>query len=161
MTVDADGVDGGMLDNKVLFGYDDSATTVDFGNGLQVELAASLGDAYSNTATTSTTPSLAPTASRWPTAGAARTYMDTVDSAIATVSSSLAGIGALVDRLTFKEDALSISQVNTEAAYSRIMNADMAMEQLESTKYQILQQTATSMLAQANQGPQAMLQLFR
>jgi flagellin len=65
------------------------------------------------------------------------------------------------DRLSFKEDALAISKVNTEAAFNRIMNADMADEQLNTVKFQILQQTATSMLAQANQAPQSIMQLFR
>jgi flagellin len=41
------------------------------------------------------------------------------------------------------------------------MNANMAEEQVESSKYQILQQTATAMLAQANVAPQFLLSLFR
>jgi flagellin len=41
------------------------------------------------------------------------------------------------------------------------MNADMAMEQLESTKFSILQQTSITMLSQANSAPQGVLQLFR
>ncbi len=56
---------------------------------------------------------------------------------------------------------MSVAKVNTEASWNRIMNADMAYEQLEATKYQILQQTAVTMLAQANMGPQAILGLFR
>ncbi len=47
------------------------------------------------------------------------------------------------------------------ASYSRIYNADMAMEQLEATKYLVLQQTATAMLAQANLTPQSILSLIR
>ncbi|MBU1701741.1 MAG: flagellin protein, partial [Candidatus Eisenbacteria bacterium] len=43
----------------------------------------------------------------------------------------------------------------------RLMNADMAMEQLNLTKMQILQQTSTSMLAQANYNSQAVLALFQ
>jgi flagellin len=41
------------------------------------------------------------------------------------------------------------------------MNADMAQEQLEATKYSILQQTGVTMLAQANAAPQGILSLFR
>ena len=54
-----------------------------------------------------------------------------------------------------------MAQVNTEAAYNRIMNADMALEQVEASKFQILQQTAVAMLAQANMAPQGILSLFR
>jgi len=91
----------------------------------------------------------------------ATAYMSKIDDAIATVSDSIAKIGASVSRLTFKEETLVVAKINTEAAYSRIMNADMAAEQLEATKLQILQQTATAMLAQANVAPQAVLALFR
>ena len=91
----------------------------------------------------------------------ATSYMSKIDDAIATVSDSIAKIGASVSRLTFKEETLVVAKINTEAAYSRIMNADMAAEQLEATKLQILQQTATAMLAQANVAPQAILALFR
>ena len=91
----------------------------------------------------------------------ATAYMEKIDDAIATVSDSIAKIGASVSRLTFKEETLVVAKINTEAAYSRIMNADMAAEQLEATKLQILQQTATAMLAQANVAPQAILALFR
>ncbi|MGE5593874.1 MAG: flagellin [Betaproteobacteria bacterium] len=88
-------------------------------------------------------------------------YMGSVDKALASVSSTLKDIGALVSRLTFKEENLTVAKTNTEAAYNRIMNADIAAEQLEAMKYQILQQTATAMLAQANVAPQAVLGLFR
>lgn len=91
----------------------------------------------------------------------ATTYMGNLDSAIETVSGRLQTVGALSSRLSFKEENLAEAQINTEAAFNRIMNADMAMSQLEATKYQILQQTATSMLAQANQAPQGLLSLFR
>lgn len=88
-------------------------------------------------------------------------FMDTVDTAINTVSSKIADVGKLINKLTFKEEQLAVAQVNVEASYNRIMNADMAMEQLEATKYSILQQTSTTMLAQANTAPQGVLQLFR
>ncbi|MGE5587306.1 MAG: flagellin [Clostridia bacterium] len=91
----------------------------------------------------------------------ATAYMDLVDKALASVSSTLKDIGAIVSRLTFKEENLVVAKTNTEAAYNRIMNADIAAEQLEAMKYQILQQTATAMLAQANVAPQAVLGLFR
>ena len=84
-----------------------------------------------------------------------------LDTAIQTVSSSLQTLGALVSRLDFAQQVATTAQVNTQAAYSRIMDADMAQEQLNATKYQILQQTATAMLAQVNPAPQSLLTLFR
>lgn len=88
-------------------------------------------------------------------------YLDEVTTALRTVSSGLTNIGSLTNRLTMKEGSISLTQSNTEAAYSRIRNADMAKEQLELTKMQILQQTATAMLAQANTNSQSILTLFR
>ncbi|MCC7353533.1 MAG: flagellin [Anaerolineae bacterium] len=159
--VDANGAANGILDNKVTFAYDTaSAKDIDFGNGLQVQLASGLLTGAQTDATVTYTKSGSYSVSL-ADAAAARTYMNTVDTAIATVSSSLSNIGAIMDRLTFKEDALAIGKVNTDAAFNRIMNADMAAEQLEAVKMQILQQTATAMLAQANSQPQAVLQLFR
>jgi flagellin len=49
---------------------------------------------------------------------------------------------------------------NYEAARSRIEDADFAKEQMEIVKLQILQQTSTAMLAQANTAPQSVLSLF-
>ena len=91
----------------------------------------------------------------------ARDAMDALDDAIATVSTRLGTLGALGGRLSFREEALSVAQVNTEAAYNRIMNADFAFEQVEVTKLAILSQTSMAMLGQANQAPQGVLSLFR
>lgn len=90
-----------------------------------------------------------------------QTYLDEIDAAISSVSNGLTAIGSLVNRLTIKEGNIATTQSNTEAAFSRIRNADMAKEQLDLTKMQILQQTATAMLAQANTNSQSILTLFR
>ncbi len=91
----------------------------------------------------------------------AQALMSNIDTAIADVSEGLSYIGAVVNRLTYQETSLTVARTNTEAARSRIEDADMAYEQLESTKFQILQQTASAMLAQANAGPQSIMQLFQ
>lgn len=91
----------------------------------------------------------------------AQALMGRIDSAVADVSEALSYIGSVVNRLTYQESSLTVAKTNTEAARSRIEDADMAYEQLESTKLQILQQTASAMLAQANTGPQAILGLFK
>ena len=87
--------------------------------------------------------------------------LGSLDTAISRVSTELQKVGSLVSRLDIKEQTLSTSITNTEAAKSRIMDADMAKEQLEMTKLQILQQTSTAQLAQANAAPQGVLSLFR
>jgi len=87
--------------------------------------------------------------------------MGRVDNAIADVSAALSYIGSVVNRMSYQEASLTTAKTNTEAARSRIEDADMAYEQLEATKLQILQQTASAMLAQANSGPQAILSLFK
>jgi len=91
----------------------------------------------------------------------AGSYLTTVTTALDRVTSALSDLGALMSRLTFKEEQAATAQVNVEGAYSRIMNANMAEEQVNASKYTILQQTATAMLAQANAAPQSLLTLFR
>jgi len=87
-------------------------------------------------------------------------YLDEIETAISEVSNGLTSIGSLMNRLTIKEGNIALTQSNTEAAYSRIRNADMAQEQLNLSKL-ILQQTSTAMLAQANANSQSILTLFR
>jgi flagellin len=93
-------------------------------------------------------------------AGTAGTTLAYIDGAINTVSTRLASIGDSQKRLSFKQENLQTSMVNYEAARSRIEDADFAKEQMEILKLQILQQTGTASLAQANVGPQSILQLF-
>jgi len=89
------------------------------------------------------------------------TTLSNVQGAIDTVKDGIADVGAVSARLTFKEEALTVAYTNTEAAYNRIMNANMASEQVEASKLMILQQTSTAMLAQANVAPQFLLTLFQ
>ncbi len=90
----------------------------------------------------------------------AASALSNVNSAIDLINTSLQQIGATISRLTVKETTLSISTTNTEATKARILDADIAKEQLESTRFQILQQTATAQLAQSNVIPQNVLALF-
>jgi flagellin len=95
------------------------------------------------------------------TTSAASTALANVNAAISSLNTSLQSIGSISARMTVKEANISIAITNVTASYSRIYNADMALEQLEATKYMVLQQTATSMLAQANLSPQSILSLIR
>lgn len=91
----------------------------------------------------------------------AYTVSSQIETALSRVKTGVREVGSFMARLTFKEDALSVQYTNTEAAYNRIMNANMAEEQVESSKFSILQQTATAMLSQANVAPQFILSLFQ
>ena len=98
--------------------------------------------------------------SRIATATGSSVALNSVNGAISTISEMMQQVGAVVSRFSVKESTLTISLTNTEAARSRIEDADIAREQLNSTKLQILQQTATAQLAQANITPQFVLALF-
>lgn len=84
-----------------------------------------------------------------------------IDGALDIVKESLGQVGSYTARLSFKEEALTQAFTNVEGAYNRIMNADMAQEQVNFAKFQILQQTSTAMLSQANVAPQFILSLFQ
>lgn len=84
-----------------------------------------------------------------------------LDLAINRVSSERAKLGALQNRLEHTINNLSVTSENLSASESRIRDVDMAKEMMNFTKYNILQQAATAMLAQANQMPQTVLQLLR
>jgi len=93
-------------------------------------------------------------------ADSAETALTAIDGQIDAVAGLLADIGDDQKRLSFKQDNLQVAMTNYEAARSRINDADFAKEQMELIKLQILQQTGTAALAQANAAPQAVLSLF-
>ncbi len=84
-------------------------------------------------------------------------FIADVDTAIDTMATNVNTIGITQSSLSLREDTLSETISSTESAKSRIMDTDFAKEQSESVRLQILQQTATSALAQANNGPQSVL----
>jgi len=91
----------------------------------------------------------------------AQKAMDSVEAAIVKVSEQRAALGAMQNRLEHTVNSLTVTHENLTAAESQIRDTDMAKEMVEYTKYNILQQAAQAMLAQANQAPQAILQLLR
>ena len=84
-----------------------------------------------------------------------------IDAAIENVSTLRSTFGAVQNRLEHTLNNLATYQENLTASESRIRDVDMASEMVEFSKDQILQQAGTSMLAQANQAPQAVLSLLR
>jgi flagellin len=91
----------------------------------------------------------------------ASTSLGSVSMAIASVKTTLQQLGALLERFNIKSDNLSAARLNQQAAASRIMDADLAAEQLEASKLEILRQTSTAQLAAANTQAASLLTLFR
>jgi flagellin len=84
-----------------------------------------------------------------------------IDLAIDAVSAQRAQFGAVQNRLEHTLSNLAVYNENLMASESRIRDVDMAAEMVNFTKLQILQQSGTAMLAQANQTPQSVLQLLK
>ena len=94
-------------------------------------------------------------------ASAANTSMAAVKTAINTVSTARANLGAIQNRLEYTINNLDTTAENMSAANSRIRDTDMAKEMMNYTKMNVLTQAAQAMLAQANQQPQSVLQLLQ
>ncbi|WP_068778969.1 flagellin [Paenibacillus sp. GM2] len=93
-------------------------------------------------------------------ASGASKALSTIKSAIETVSTNRAQLGAYQNRLEHTINSLGVTSENLSAANSRIKDADMATEMTAFTKNQILVQAGTAMLAQANSAPQSVLKLL-
>ena len=86
-----------------------------------------------------------------------RSFITHIDTAINKMNSNMNSVGISLRSLSGKEVNLTESITANSAAKSRIMDTDFAKEQSNSIRLQILQQTATAALSQANMGPQAVL----
>ena len=84
----------------------------------------------------------------------------TIDEAIKSVSMARSGLGAIINRLEHAVKNLEIQETNMQSAESTIRDVDFAKEMTEFTRNQILTQSATAMLSQANQTPQQVLSLL-
>ena len=91
----------------------------------------------------------------------ARLSIDVIGDAINELSAVRAKIGAYSNRLEHTITNLDTTEENITASYSRIMDVDMATEMTEYSTVQVLVQASTSMLAQANERPQQVLQLIQ
>ena len=101
-----------------------------------------------------------PTTTSVSTSATALSSLSLIDNAIRSVNTMRSDMGAYVNRLEFAISNLSNQVYNTQDAESRIRDVDFAQETTEFTRTQILSQSATSMLAQANQVPQGVLSLL-
>ena len=94
------------------------------------------------------------------TQSGAQDSITVIDAALAAIDESRAGLGAIQNRFSHTISNLANIQENVSASRSRIQDTDFAVETAHMTKNQILQQAGTSILAQANQVPQAALSLL-
>lgn len=83
-----------------------------------------------------------------------------VTAAISQLGTDRAGIGANEERLNYTSQELGVLSTNLSAANSAVSDVDVATESTSYAKYQILVQSGTAMLAQANQNPQSVLKLL-
>lgn len=151
-----------------LAAYMDSAATKDF-NGVSLFSTSDLDvtiDSEGNTFTMSgidlsVTDYTDATGSTIGTVSDAANALDAVKTAINALSNDRANIGAYQTRLNFTSDQLAVSAENLMAASSRIQDVDVAEESTRYARAQILVQSGTAMLAQANAVPQSALQLLQ
>jgi flagellin len=91
----------------------------------------------------------------------ASTALTSVTAAITQLATDRSTIGANEDRLNYTGQELGVLSTNLSAANSQLTDVDVAQESTNYAKYQILVQSGTSMLAQANQNPQSVLKLLQ
>ena len=101
------------------------------------------------------------TSSNISTTAAATTALTNIKLAINQLSTDRATIGSYQARLNYTSDQLTVSKQNLTAATSQIEDVDIANESTEFAKQNILMQSGTAMLAQANQLPQSVLKLLQ
>ena len=82
-------------------------------------------------------------------------------STISAIAKARAGNGAAQSVLTFATQVLTVNKTNLEAATSRITDVDVASESTQLARWNILVQSGTAMLAQANQSAQSALKLLQ
>jgi flagellin len=95
------------------------------------------------------------------TTTASLSALGTVKAAISQLAADRATIGAYQARLNYTSEQLTISKENLAAASSRIQDTDVAEEATQYARYNILVQSGTAMLAQANALPQSVLRLLQ
>ncbi len=84
-----------------------------------------------------------------------------IQKAVSDITSKRAMLGAVINRLDYTDRTLRIQRENMASAESKLRDADMAFEMTAYTRNQILTQTSTAMLAQANSRPQNVMQLLK
>jgi flagellin len=128
---------------------------------LSTATLTTLNSANSTTGLTATGLGLASGTVNVSTTANAESAIDSVDKAIKSVSTTRATLGAYQNRFEHTINNINVAVENLSASESRIRDTDMASEMVNFTRSQILTQAGQSMLSQANQAPQSVLQLLR
>ena len=138
-------------------------STDPFSEDTTIVLSATLGqgaESLTIKATPSDTTTLGTANSQISTASGASAAIGQIDSALQKVSESVVGYGALMSRLTSAADNLSVVVTQTSASRSSIIDTDYASEAAKLATQQILQESSTAILAQANALPNSVLSLL-
>lgn len=125
-------------------------------NNANNQVSVNLQNSYTTTGL-----GLSGTAGALTTQAGAQAYVNTAKTAMDTLITQRADLGATQNQVAFVQANLATSIEQTSASVSSIRDADMAAEMADFTKNKILTQASTSMLAQANQAAQNVLSLFR
>ncbi len=133
----------------------EAQNTLDIGGVLADSRASTLGVSFA------TVPMTASATGVYSSNTTARNFLDLVDNALNEVFTRRSEIGAIQNRLESTIESLSIAVENLQSTNSRIRDLDVAAESAQLTRNQILQQSALSVLAQANQTPTLALQLLQ
>lgn len=158
LTVTSGALKGMVLDVR---GADSSAATVTVNKSyLTMQIGANQDQSFRMTIEDMGASSLRVKGIDITSASKATQAITTINDAIGAVSAERSKLGAYQNRLEHTISNLGTSAENLQAAESRIRDVDMAEEIMSFTKYQILQQASTAMLAQANMAPQSVLQLL-
>lgn len=153
-----------QLNNKNLL--DGSTTTamvfqVGSNTGSDNQISITLTDSMSTTGALSALASKAITGAATDIEANFSGAMTAIDEALKNINSTRADLGAVQNRLTSTIANLQNINENAEAARGRVQDTDFAAETAQLTKQQTLQQASTSVLAQANQLPSAVLKLLQ
>jgi len=138
------------FNNVSLFNSSSKSVTIDSEAGTWNMSGINLGGSAYTTATTATISTMA----------TAATALTSVKSAITQLASDRSTIGASLSRLNYTSAQLSTEKTNIDSANSAIKDVDVAQESTSYAKMQILVQSGTEMLAQANTMPQSVLKLL-
>jgi len=153
---------GISIETNAAYAQDAAVGDVDVAGGsLKFQIGANAGQDMTLTVGEMTSAGLSVDAIDVETQAGASSAITAIDTAIESVSTERSKLGAVQNRLEHTINNLTATSENLSAAESRIRDVDMAQEMMEFTKNNILSQAATSMLAQANQMPQSVLQLLQ
>jgi flagellin len=155
-----DVVDSQTFNDVALFGSTALSVLQDDGAVLAGGGSANFASSNINLNTTTLSVSNGAASSAISTAGSAATALTAVKLAITTVATHRATIGADLSRLMMTNEHLSVLSENLQSSVSRIKDVDVATESAKYAKYNILVQSGTAMLAQANSLPQSALRLL-